>query len=162
MLAWYSSATGKEIGKMYIAEKRALETGRLMGPDDVPIVNEVEEEGITDPSKLRISNFFIPMGSLLVSLFATIFYTGNIVENGFPEVFYNSDVGLSIIVGMTVGGLAALFVGVRNKVFSGSDGFEKWIEGMYSSISVNMIIVFAWVLSTVSDTMGLKLYSECS
>lgn len=158
LLAWYSSATGKEIGKMYIAEKRALETGRLMGPDDVPIVNEVEEEGITDPSKLRISNFFIPMGSLLVSLFATIFYTGNIVENGFPEVFYNSDVGLSIIVGMTVGGLAALFVGVRNKVFSGSDGFEKWIEGMYSSISVNMIIVFAWVLSTVSDTMGLKAF----
>lgn len=157
-LAFYSSASGKEIGMMYIDEKRALETGRLMGPTDVPIINEVEEDEITDPKKLGVSNFFIPMGVLLAGIFATIFYTGNIAENGFPEVFYNSDVGLSLIVGMTAGGIAALLIGVKNKIFGFVDGFEKWIEGMYSSISVNMIIVFAWALSSVSETMGVKFF----
>lgn len=40
LVAYYVAASGKDIGPMYLAEKRASETGRLLGPEDDPIVKD--------------------------------------------------------------------------------------------------------------------------
>ncbi len=89
--------SAKDIGPMYLAEKRADETGRILGPKDDPIVKDMPGETFAESDHLPVRNFIIPMATMFVALFASIFYTGNIAENG-VNVFTNCDVTTSIII----------------------------------------------------------------
>ena len=157
LIVYYVAASGKDIGPMYLAEMRADKTGRLMGPNDDPIIKETADEQFDSNQKLPIRNFVIPMATMFIVLFATIFYTGDLATNGI-QVFTNADITLSIICGMTAAGLAAMAVGVAEKIFTIGEGFEKWIQGFIVATEVNLILIMAWALSTVSSDLGLKFF----
>ena len=99
VVAYYVAASGKDIGPMYLAEKRASETGRLLGPTDEPIVKDDPGETFSEDDHLPVRNFVIPMVTMLVALMSSIFYTGNIVENG-SKVFTSCDItnGMEAVV----------------------------------------------------------------
>ena len=107
LVAYYVAASGKDIGPMYLAEKRANETGRILGPKDDPIVKDMPGETFAASDHLPVRNFIIPMGTMFIALFASIFYTGKIWENG-ANVFTNCDVTTSIIIGFSAAGIAAI------------------------------------------------------
>lgn len=125
VVAYYVAASGKDIGPMYLAEKRASETGRLLGPTDEPIVKDDPGETFSEDDHLPVRNFVIPMVTMLVALMSSIFYTGNIVENG-SKVFTSCDITTSIIIGFTAASFAALLVGTVQKRFSFMEGFQQW------------------------------------
>lgn len=156
-LVYYVSATGKDIGPMYLAEKRADDTGRLLGPDDDPIIKDSSDEMFDDSQDLPMSNFIVPMVTMFLTLFAVIFYTGKVFENGLL-VFTKADITLSIICGMTAAGLASMAMGVKNKMFTFSQGFDKWVQGFIIATEVNLILIFAWVLSSISSELGLRFF----
>lgn len=64
---------------MYKEEKRARETGKLLGDGIQPLVPEVKNE-LPQGYKLTMWNFIIPILFLFGSLFATIFVAT--VHNG--------------------------------------------------------------------------------
>lgn len=52
--------TGLDVGPMYVAEQRAIKTGRLIGPNDTPIVIESKDETELPPeAKVTLANFLI-------------------------------------------------------------------------------------------------------
>ena len=157
LVAYYVAISAKDIGPMYLAEKRADETGRILGPKDDPIVKDMPGETFAESDHLPVRNFIIPMATMFVALFASIFYTGNIAENG-VNVFTNCDVTTSIIIGFTSAGIAAILVGVSQKRFSFAEGFQHWINAFANGSEVVLILAFAWCLSTVSGNLGLKFF----
>lgn len=157
VVAYYVAASGKDIGPMYLAEKRASETGRLLGPTDEPIVKDDPGETFSEDDHLPVRNFVIPMATMLVALMSSIFYTGNIVENG-SKVFTSCDITTSIIIGFTAASFAALLVGTVQKRFSFMEGFQQWTAAFANGMEAVVIIALAWCLSTVSGNLGLKFF----
>lgn len=143
---------------MYLAEMRADRTEQLLAPTDNPIYKDTADEQFEDTAHLKLSNFLIPMGTLFVTLFFVIFYTGDIAANGFPAVFLNAKISLAIMCAMYMGAFAAIIVGAKEKMFTFNQGIEKWISGVVSIMEVNMVVIFAWALAGVAGTMGLKAF----
>ena len=157
VLAWYVCATGKDVGKMYLAEKRASETGHLIGPKDDPIVKELPDEAADSNVTYRKRNFIIPMATMFIALIACLLYTGNVIENG-TQVIRNWDITTSIIVGFIAASFAAIGVGVADKKFKVTEGFSEWIKAFQNAMEVLCIMVLAWTLSSVSGALGLKFF----
>ncbi|WP_324825482.1 Na+/H+ antiporter NhaC family protein [Sinanaerobacter sp. ZZT-01] len=151
-------AMNKPIGGMYLAELRADKTGQIIAPTDNPIYKDAEDENFCDNEDLKLSNFLIPMGTLFVTLFGVIFYTGDIVSNGLTGAFLNASISLAIMTAMYMGALAGIVVGVKEKMFTFNQGVDKWISGVVQIMEVNMVVIFAWALSGVANAMGLKFF----
>lgn len=156
-LVYYIAISGKNIGPMYLAEKRADETGRLLGPNDDPIVKDQQGETFAEDAVIPVRNFAIPMLTMFVTLFACIFYFGDIATNGI-QVFTHSDITASIVCAFTMAGLASILVGVSQKTFTFGEGFNEWIKAFANANEVILILTFAWCLSTISGNLGLKYF----
>ena len=111
LLVYFVCITGKDIGKLYLAEKRADVTGRLIGPGEVPVVPDNPEDIPSDEEKFPLRNFAIPMITMLVVLLGCAFWEGNVIENGVVGAFRNCTITLDIICGLTAAGLSSVVVG---------------------------------------------------
>ena len=140
-------------GPMYTEEKRARETGKLLGDGVEPLVPEVKTV-FPEGYRLSMWNFIIPLVCLFGSLFATIFWTGDIGANGVMGAFRNADITLSICIGFMGGGVGAGLVGVATKLFGPAKAFNTFLGGMAELISVPFILVCAWSLGDIVDQMG--------
>lgn len=151
--------TGLDVGPMYVAEQRAIRTGKLIGSNDHPIVSENPEDfKIPENAKLSLRNFVIPLATLFITLFSIIFWTGDIVANGFVQSFLNAKITLAITCGLLTGAIAVAIMAKISNVFTLSEAFDKWVKGIVDMMEVNMILILAWTLSNVLNTMGLKAY----
>ncbi|CAK7073070.1 Na+/H+ antiporter NhaC family protein [Tissierella carlieri] len=149
--------TGMDIGPMMVEEKRARETGKLL-PDGVESIITESKTVLPEGYKLTIKNFIIPMASLFLSIFATIFWSGNIVTNGFRGAFVNANIVLAISMGFIGGGVAAGLVGVTTGLFKIIDAFDGFVKGMEELIMVPFILVLAWSMGGLTSTMGVGTF----
>ena len=147
------AAFGLNFGPMYKEEKRARETGKLLGDGIQPLVPEVKNE-LPEGYKLTMWNFIVPIVCLFGSLFATIFWSGDIVNNGLVESFRNANITLAICVAFMGGGIGAGIMGVATKLFNPIKAFDTYVNGMAELISVPFILVCAWSLGTIVKGMG--------
>ena len=147
------AAFGLNFGPMYKEEKRARETGKLLADGVQPLVPEVKNE-LPEGYKLTMWNFIVPIVCLFGSLFATIFWSGDIVNNGLVESFRNANITLAICVGFLGGGIGAGIMGVATKLFTPIKAFDTYVDGMAELISVPFILVCAWSLGTIVKGMG--------
>ena len=156
LLVYFVCITGKDIGKLYLAEKRADVTGRLIGPGEVPVVPDNPEDIPSDEEKFPLRNFAIPMITMLLVLMGCAFWEGNVIENGVVGAFRNCTITLDIICGLTAAGLSSVVVGACQKRFSIIEGFQKWLDGCCVALNVVLILVLAWALSSVSGALDLS------
>lgn len=148
-----------DIGQMYLAEKRAIESGELFGENDKLMVDESAENEIkVSETKSDVFSFIIPMVVLMGSIFSVIFWTGNIFENGFQGAFLNANIVLAIITGFIFGALSGiLYAHIRYKT-SLLTLFDELTKGILKLMIVPLILVMAWSIGNVADTMGLGSY----
>ena len=144
---------GLNFGPMYKEEKRARETGKLLGDGIQPLVPEVKNE-LPQGYKLTMWNFIIPILFLFGSLFATIFWSGDLVNNGLVECFRNANITLAICIAFMGGAVGAGIMGVSTKLFSVTKAFDTFVNGMAELISVPFILVCAWSLGSIVKGMG--------
>ena len=95
------------------------------------------------------------MGTLIVTIFACVFYTGRIWENGFLGCFGNANIQMSIAMCFLMGSVAAGIVCVTTGIMKASEVFEKWTQGASSMVQVMIILVLAWSLSSVTLPRGV-------
>ena len=148
---------GLDIGPMYAAEKRARETGMTYGEND-NLIAEPPEGEIPDGYKLTMKNFLIPMGTLIITIFACVFYTGRIWENGISGVFGNANIQMSIAMCFLTGSVAAGIVGIQTKLLTLHEAIDRWTKGAASMMQVIMILVCAWSISTLTKSMNIGVY----
>ena len=147
------AAFGLNFGPMYKEEKRARETGKLLDDGVQPLVPEVKNELPAD-YKLTMWNFIIPIVCLFGSLFATIFWSGDLVNNGLVGCFRNANITLAICIAFMGGAMGAGIMGVSTKLFSVTKAFDTFVNGMAELISVPFILVCAWSLGSIVKGMG--------
>lgn len=147
------AAFSLNFGPMYKEEKRARETGKLLGDGIQPLVPEVKNE-LPEGYKLTMWNFIVPIVCLFGSLFSTIFWSGDIVNNGLVGAFRNANITLAICVAFMGGGVGAGIMGVATKLFTPIKAFDTFVNGMAELISVPFILVCAWSLGTIVKGMG--------
>ena len=99
-------------------------------------------------------NFIIPIVCLFGSLFATIFWSGDLVNNGLVGCFRSANITLAICIAFMGGALGAGIMGVSTKLFSVTKAFDTFVNGMAELISVPFILVCAWSLGSIVKGMG--------
>lgn len=140
-----------------IEEKEVTRTGKLLPDGAVPLVSESKVE-FPENYKLTIKNFIIPMVSLFACIFITIFWSGDIVSNGFRGAFINGNITLAISMGFLGGGVAAGIVGVATKLFKFTEAVNGFVSGMSELIMVPFILVMAWSIGGITSTMGVGAF----
>ncbi len=148
---------GLNIGPMHKEELRARKEGKLLADGVKPLVPETKNE-LPDDYVLTAKNFAIPMICLFVSLFATIFWTGNIAENGFKGAFLNGNITMAVCMGFVGGGIGAGIVGVTTKLYSVTQAFNHFLDGMAQLISVPFILICAWSVGSITGQMEVGAY----
>ncbi|UOE94019.1 Na+/H+ antiporter NhaC family protein [Alkalihalobacillus sp. LMS39] len=148
--------TGLDIGPMYHAEKRAVETGKLVGENDKPLM--VDEEELPEDYNVSMKNFLVPMGLLFATIFGVIFWSGDILSNGFRNSFIEGNIVLAISAGFVVGSIGAIGVAVITKLYSFAESVDEWTKGIKNLVIVPIILVLAWSIGGVAGEMGLGSY----
>ena len=97
---------------------------------------------------------YYPIACLFGSLFATIFWSGDLVNNGLVGCFRNANITLAICIAFMGGALGAGIMGVSTKLFSVTKAFDTFVNGMAELISVPFILVCAWSLALSSRVWG--------
>ncbi|WP_353097358.1 Na+/H+ antiporter NhaC family protein [Tissierella praeacuta] len=154
---FYVIQTSLDIGPMYKAEKRAIETGHLIGENDNPMERDDDSNtDILDGKTIGIENFIVPMVALFITLFAVIFWTGNIAANGILGSIKESNITLSITTGFIIGGLAAGIMGARAGLYKYSEIVGKFVKGIVLNAEIPIILVLAWSIGAITGVMQLK------
>lgn len=148
-----------DIGPMYDAEKLAIETGKLIGDNDNPM--ERDDGGDTlflSNQEVSLLNFIVPMLTLFITLFGVVFWTGNIIENGFLGSLRQSNITLGITTAFVTGAVAAGIMGARSGFYKYSDIIGKLVKGIALNAEIPIILVLAWSIGSITGTMGLKAF----
>ena len=145
------------IGPMYKAEKLARETGKTYNESDnlmaEPPVNKIPED-----VKLSLTNFLIPVVSLMAVVLGMIFYTGNAIENGIFGSFSNCDIQLSLIVGFLTASIICGIIGVYSKFINAKEAINQWVDGAAVMLPVLLVLIMAWSISGVTKEMQIGEY----
>lgn len=158
ILAFLVVRVGLDYGPMYAAEKRAVETGETLGENDVPMVSESGDYGISDDIKGRPYFFFVPLLVLFVTILVYIFWSGKIFSNGFIGAFAKSDVVLAITLGVTAATLTSAIIGGANKNAGYKDIVGAWVKGISGQVLILIILVLAWSIGSIIVKLGIQSY----
>jgi len=166
----------KEFGPMYKAERRARLTGKVIS--DESQVKESEESSDLKPKegiKLSVWNAIVPIVVLIVAAFAGFYYNGylaladdiEMIEmikaaplsmDAIRATFGESDASIVLFQAALLGSIVALVMGVKQKIFTVSEGIETWMNGMKSLIITGVILLLAWSLSGVIKDLGTSTF----
>ena len=141
------------IGPMYKEEMRARREGKVLGDGVQPLTPEKKAE-FPEGYEPTLISFVLPMAALFVSLFAVIFWTGDLAANGFAGCFRNANITVAIMVAFICTGITAGVVGVVKGLWKPFKSFNTFVNGMIELINVPFILVCAWSLGSVVSTMG--------
>ena len=145
---------GLDVGPMYKAEKLAIETGKTYSDTDNLIATPPETDFAED-CKLSMANFLAPMITLILTIFAVVFYTGQIWVNGFIGCFGHANIQMAIAMCFLTGSIAAGIVGIKSKLITLGGAIDKWTKGAASMMQVIMILVCAWSISGLTKSMNI-------
>ena len=146
-----------DIGPMYHAEKRAVETGQLIGENDVPMTKyDIDEDQLFAGKNITKMNFILPMVVLFGTLLVMIMWTGEVGTNGVGGAFQNCNITLSITTAFFTGAIAAGICGARSKIYGYKDIIGHWSKGVALNADIPIILVLAWSIGSVTGNMDLK------
>ena len=143
------SLTQKDFGPMAKAEKRAAETGLLDDPAHAG--KEEEVKSAVSGAKPRACNLLVPIGVLIVVMFATLLVTGNgNIMNG---------AGLQALIWAVVASLLTIIVmTVVQKVFTVDEVINEMFKGMSHMLSIAFVLLFGFTMGTVVKALGTGAY----
>lgn len=150
--------TNLDFGRMYDAEKRAVETGKLIGENDKPLLSNEDDKDVLKENKITFYNFFIPMAMLFTAIFGVIFWSGDIFENGLRDAFLKANIVLAVSCGFIAGSLGASIISIKAKFHTVTSIFDEWLKGITNLMIVPMILLLAWSIGKVTTDMKLGEY----
>lgn len=168
----------REFGPMLKAEKRARETGQLIGKDAKPMIS-VETTALEPApgAKLNIWNAIIPLAVLIIGAFAGFYYNGYVAIMAgedqvlkdllmtapasfaaMRETFGASDASVVLFQAAIFAGIIAIIMGVCQKIFSLGEAIDTWVQGIKSLVITGVILLLAWSISSVIKDLGTAKY----
>lgn len=139
----------KDFGPMAKAEKRAAELGQL---DDPAHVKAEEEKTVASSGvKPRARNLLVPIGVLIVVMFAALLITGggNIMDGA----------GLQALIWAVLAALLTIMVMcVVEKVFTVTQVIEEMFKGMSHMLPIAFVLLFGFTMGTIVKSLDTGTY----
>ncbi len=123
---------------------------------------EVQDEKANP--KGRVCDLVIPVIFLIIACVIGMIYSGGfftVGEDGyrnFITAFSNSDASVGLVLGSFVTIVFAIIYFVCRRVISFKDCMDSVPEGFKAMVPAIMILVCAWTLKTMTDSLGAKIF----
>lgn len=159
-VAWFQL----DVGQM---RRHEVEASRGQGFDkdnDLEEAHDLNEELDIEPSvRGTVADLVLPIVGLIFATAAAMLFTGNQALSADGQAFSllgafeNTDVGMSLIYGGTIGLAIALFTVFKQKLPTGDISKTMWI-GAKSMFGAILILIFAWTIGSVIGDMNTGKY----
>ena len=140
-----------EFGSMAVHEENALVKGDLYTTPDRPYdeSNEVVKENG------KVVDLVIPIISLVICCVIGMLATGGFFSGkSFVEAFSASDASVGLSVGSFFGLLVVFFLYIIRRVLTFQECMECIPEGFKAMVPAILILIFAWSLKSMTDSLG--------
>lgn len=147
------SITQWDYGPMLSAQNRAMRTGKTIRDGGQPMRSESKKLELPEGVEPRVSTMIIPLGVMLVVLFAYLTSKGL-----WHQKVPGTDIRTAIASGFLCATLVLIFLCVHRKIFTFRKCMSILSEGMGNMMFMCVVLVLAWSLSGVSKAMGTADY----
>ena len=149
LLTLIISLVQKDVGPMAKAEKRAAELGQLDDPAHKK--EEAEEIKAYSNVKPRACNLLVPIGVLIVVVFAALLITGggNITKGAGTQ---------ALIWAVVCSLLTILIMVIAQKVFTLDEAISEMFKGMGKMLPIAFILLFGFTMGSVVKALDTGSY----
>lgn len=148
LMALVISLIQKDFGPMAKAEKRAAETGALDDPAHSP--GEVTDTAGSG-AKPRACNLLIPIGVLIVTMFAALLITGN------GNIMDGAGI-TSLIWAVTSALITIMVMTVAQKQFTVSQVINEMFKGMSNMLPIAFVLLFGFTMGSIVKGLDTGAY----
>ena len=146
-----------DFGPMKLHERNAL-NGDIYTTPDRPYANASSD--YMNP-KGKVIDLIIPIISLIVCCVIGMIYTGGFFEGvDFITAFSNCDASVGLALGSFFGMVITIILYLVRKVLTFSDCMACIPDGFKAMVPAIMILVFAWSLKSMTDSLGAAVFVE--
>ena len=143
-----------EYGPMKKHETNAIENGDIFTSGTRQAVEEMEVN-----EKGKVIDLIIPVAFLIVACVIGMIYSGGFFSGaGFIEAFSDSDASVGLALGSAVSILFAVIYFICRRVISFKQIMESIPEGFKAMVPAIMILICAWSLKAMTDSLGAKIF----
>ncbi len=144
--------SGRDFGPMLAAERRARagQVSPLEGESLPAMQGDTLEPkpGVTT----RARNAFIPIGVLIVSLLAGLWFTGS--GSTLLERIGSADAYTAMLWASLLGVLTAALLSVSQRLLNAGETVDAWYGGVRAMLFAMIVLVLAWSLSAVTEALS--------
>ena len=149
--------TKGDFGPMKLHERNAV-NGDIYTTPDRPYANASSD--YVNP-KGKVIDLIIPIISLIVCCVIGMIYTGGFFEGAdFITAFSNCDASVGLALGSFFGMVITIILYLVRKVLTFSDCMACIPDGFKAMVPAILILVFAWGLKAMTDSLGAAVFVE--
>ena len=146
-----------DFGPMKLHERNAM-NGDIYTTPDRPYANASSD--YVNP-KGKVIDLIIPIISLIVCCVIGMIYTGGFFEGAdFITAFSNCDASVGLALGSFFGMVITIILYLVRKVLTFSDCMACIPDGFKAMVPAILILVFAWGLKAMTDSLGAAVFVE--
>lgn len=152
-----------DFGPMYEAEKRARETGRVLGEGAKVDEAATDGEELEPPegTPLQARNAILPIFALVGTVLAGLYATGAAATDPgatLQEIIGEADSYAALMWGSLLGVVTAAILSLGQGILDLEQTVEAWYEGLKSMLFAMIILVLAWALSNITEVLHTADY----
>jgi len=127
-------------------------------------IDAKKSDEIRENSKGKVIDLIIPVVFLIVACVIGMIYSGGFFTEGeegykdFIAAFSGSDASVGLVYGSFVTIIFAVIYFLCRRVISFKDCMEAIPEGFKAMVPAILILVCAWTLKTMTDSLGAKIF----
>ncbi|MGB0514766.1 MAG: Na+/H+ antiporter NhaC family protein, partial [Wenzhouxiangellaceae bacterium] len=146
--------SNRDFGPMLKAERRAREHGQVAPPTAAASLtaDDMQDVKPEDHVPLRAINAGLPILTLIGGVVAGMWITGS--GDNLREIIGSADPYKALIWGSLFSSLVAIALSVGQRIMGLGPAVNAWFSGARSMLYAIVILVLAWSLSGVTDTLG--------
>lgn len=149
--------TGRDYGPMLLAETRALLTGKFTADGSQPMLDVESELGEPLKDNPKILTFVLPIVTAIIVILFGLYWTGR-EGSGIMGILEQSDASTALLWGSFAMTVVGLIMALGSKKMNFNEAMQCYIEGFKLMILTASILVMAWSLSGIVQSMGLSAY----
>ena len=126
-------------------------------------IEVMEEEAVKDKSrnKGKVIDLVFPIVVLIISCVIGMLYSGGFFSGaGVIEAFSDSDASVGLMLGSACTFIITIIYFLLRKVLKFQDIMSCLPEGFKAMVPAILILVFAWTLKAMTDSLGAKEFVE--
>ena len=151
-LVFYLVLTGKDWGPMASAEKRAIETGKVIRDGATPLVSsDVLAMPPKDGVEPRASNMIVPLVVMLIAMPVSLYITGDgdiLAGSGSTSVLW------AVLLAVAV----AYVMYTAQRIFTLSEFMELVLQGISGLMPVALLMMMAFAIGAASSQLQTGVY----